>query len=315
VTDEPNLKHKDLDGRKIAATMLEKTGDEVARLSDGGWAPRLVSVVIGDTDAVEIYVRNQKRTAERVGIAFDERHFPADITEPEMIAAIQAMNADPRVTGIIVQRPAPPQINVKRLQSSIHPLKDVEGLHPASIGNIVYNEIELGPCTAMASVHILKSTGLSLSGLEVVVVGHSEIVGKPIAFLLMAEGATVTVCHHMTRNLAVHCRQADALFVAVGKPGLVTGNMIKPGAAVIDIGINRIELPDGTERTVGDCDFESCREVAGWITPVPGGVGPVTVAMLMHNTVTGARRQMEFYGSAFAADGWTTSPESRGGRG
>lgn len=315
MTDEPNLKHKELDGRKIAAKMLEKTGDEVARLSDSGWAPRLVSVVIGDTDAVEIYVRNQKRTAERVGIAFEERHFPADITEPEMIAAMQAMNADPRVTGIIVQRPAPPQINVKRLQSSIHPLKDVEGLHPASIGNIVYNEIELGPCTAMASVHILKSTGLSLSGLEVVVVGHSEIVGKPIAFLLMAEGATVTVCHHMTRNLAVHCRQADALFVAVGKPGLVNGNMIKPGAAVIDIGINRVELPDGTERTVGDCEFESCREVAGWITPVPGGVGPVTVAMLMHNTVTGARRQMEFYGSAFAADGWTTSPEQRGGRG
>jgi methylenetetrahydrofolate dehydrogenase (NADP+)/methenyltetrahydrofolate cyclohydrolase len=314
VTDEQNLKHKELDGRKIAERMHVQTRAEVERLSDGGWAPRLVSVVIGDTEAVEIYVRNQRRTAEKVGIAFEERHFPADITEPEMIAAIQAMNANPRVTGIIIQRPAPPQINVKRLQSSIHPLKDVEGLHPASIGNIVYNEIELGPCTAMASVHLLKETALSLSGLEVVVVGHSEIVGKPIAFLLMAEGATVTVCHHMTRNLAVHCRQADAVFVAVGKPGLVTGNMIKPGAAVIDIGINRVELPDGSERTVGDCDFESCREVAGWITPVPGGVGPVTVAMLMHNTVTGARRQMEFYGSTFLADAWTTSPERQGAR-
>ncbi len=313
MTDEHNLKHKELDGRKIAEKMHERTRAEVRRLTDGGWAPCLVSVVIGDTEAVEIYVRNQKRAAEKVGIAFEERHFPADITEPEMIAAIQAMNADPRVTGIIVQRPAPPQINVKRLQSSIHPLKDVEGLHPASIGNIVYNEIELGPCTAMASIHILKETGLSLSGLEVVVVGHSEIVGKPIAFLLMAEGATVTVCHYMTRNLAVHCRQADAVFVAVGKPGLVTGNMIKPGAAVIDIGINRIELPDGTERTVGDCDYESCREVAGWITPVPGGVGPVTVATLMHNTATGARRQMNFYGSTFAADVWTTSPERKGG--
>ncbi len=309
MTDEQNLKHKELDGRKIAGEMLEASKLEVASLTEAGWAPRLVSVVIGDTDAVEIYVRNQRRTAERLGIAFDERHFPAEITEPELIAAIQAMNVDPRVTGIIVQRPAPEQINVKRLQSAIHPLKDVEGLHPASIGNIVYNEIELGPCTAMASVHILKTTGLSLSGLEVVVVGHSEIVGKPIAFLLMAEGATVTVCHHMTRNLAVHCRQADAVFVAVGKPGLVTGNMIKPGAAVIDIGINRVELPDGTARTVGDCDFESCREVAGWITPVPGGVGPVTVAMLMHNTVTGARRQMEYYGLALSADGWTTSPD------
>ena len=146
-------------------------------------------------------------------------------------------------------------------------------------------------------------------------VGHSEIVGKPIAFLLMAEGATVTVCHQLTRNLAVHCRQADAVFVAVGRPGLVDGNMIKPGAAVIDIGINRVRSDDGSTRTVGDCDLESCREVAGWITPVPGGVGPVTVAMLMRNTVTGARRQKDFYGTAFAADAWTTGPaDSRGGR-
>jgi methylenetetrahydrofolate dehydrogenase (NADP+) / methenyltetrahydrofolate cyclohydrolase len=310
LTDEQNLKHKELDGRKIAAELHITTQAEVEVLTQAGWAPRLVAVLIGDVAAVEIYVRNQRRTAERLGIAFEERHFPADITEPELLAAVQAMNADPRVTGIIVQRPVPPQINVKRLQGTIHPLKDVEGLHPASIGNIVYNELDLGPCTAMASVHMLKTTGLALSGLEVVVVGHSEIVGKPIAFLLMAEGATVTVCHHMTRNLAVHCRQADAVFVAVGRPGLVTGNMIKPGAAVIDIGINRVENPDGTARTVGDCEFESCREIAGWITPVPGGVGPVTVAMLMHNTVTGAKRQKEFYGNAFTAVSWTTSPES-----
>ncbi len=308
MTDELQWKHKEFDGRRIASGLNEKTREAVASLKESGWAPRLVSVVIGDAASVEIYVRNQKRTAERLGIAFDERHYPEGITEPEMLAAVQAMNADPRVTGIIVQRPVPPQINIKRLQSAIHPLKDVEGLHPASVGNIVYNELDLGPCTAMASVHILKTTGLDLSGLEVVVVGHSEIVGKPIAFLLMAEGATVTVCHHRTRNLAVHCRQADAVFVAVGKPGLVTGNMIKPGAAVIDIGINRVTASDGSARTVGDCDFESCREVAGWITPVPGGVGPVTVAMLMHNTIAGARRQMEFYGNAFAADAWTTGP-------
>ena len=305
------LKHKDLDGRVIAADILEECRAQVGPLKDGGWSPRLISVVIGDVDAVEIYVRNQKRTAEKIGIAFEQRHFPADITETEMIAAMQAMNADPRITGIIVQRPAPEHINVKRLQSAIHPLKDVEGLHPASIGNIVYNEIDLGPCTAMASVHMLKCTGLTLSGLEVVVVGHSEIVGKPIAFLLMAEGATVTVCHHMTRNLAVHCHQADAVFVAVGKPGLVTGNMIKPGAAVIDIGINRVEDAQGNARTVGDCDYESCREIAGWITPVPGGVGPVTVAMLMMNTVTAARRQKEHYQTAFAADAWTTLPDSK----
>ena len=219
MTDELQWKHKEFDGRTIAAGLNEETREAAASLKESGWAPRLVSVVIGDAASVEIYVRNQKRTAEKLGIAFDERYYPEGITEPEMLAAVQAMNADPRVTGIIVQRPVPPQINIKRLQSAIHPLKDVEGLHPASVGNIVYNELDLGPCTAMASVHILKTTGLELSGLEVVVVGHSEIVGKPIAFLLMAEGATVTVCHHRTRNLAVHCRQADAVFVAVGKPG------------------------------------------------------------------------------------------------
>jgi methylenetetrahydrofolate dehydrogenase (NADP+)/methenyltetrahydrofolate cyclohydrolase len=310
VSDASRLGHKELDGRAIAGEIHDACRREVAELVEAGWSPRLVSVVIGDVDAVEIYVRNQRRTAEKLGIAFEERNFPAAISEPEMLAAIQVMNADPRITGIIVQRPAPPQLNVKRLQSAIHPLKDVEGLHPASIGNIVYNEIDLGPCTAMASVHMLKRTGLALSGLEVVVVGHSEIVGKPIAFLLMAEGATVTVCHHMTRNLAVHSRQADAVFVAVGRPGLVTGAMIKPGAAVIDIGINRVEGEDGKARTVGDCDWESCREVAGWITPVPGGVGPVTVAMLMRNTVTAAQRQRAHYGNAFAADAWTTLPDT-----
>ncbi len=148
------------------------------------------------------------------------------------------MNADPRVTGIIIQRPVPAHIPIKALQSAIHPLKDVEGMHPASIGNIVYNQLDLAPCTAAASVELLKETGLDLKGLEVVVVGHSEIVGKPIAFLLMSEGATVTVCHHMTRSVAAHARRADALFVAVGKPRLIKADMVKPGAAVIDIGIN-----------------------------------------------------------------------------
>lgn len=172
-------------------------------------------------------------------------------------------------------------------------------MHPASIGNIVYNEVELGPCTAMASVELLKRTGLQLSGLEVVVVGHSEIVGKPIAFLLMSEGATVTVCHHMTRNLAVHSRRADAVFVAVGKPGLITGNMVKPGAAVIDIGINQVTLPDGSSKVVGDVDYDSVLPVCGWITPVPGGVGPVTVAVLLRNAVIGAQRQRKHYERLF----------------
>jgi methylenetetrahydrofolate dehydrogenase (NADP+)/methenyltetrahydrofolate cyclohydrolase len=175
-------------------------------------------------------------------------------------------------------------------------------MHPSSIGNLVYNELVMGPCTSVADVELLKCTDLELRGLEVVVIGHSEIVGKPIAFLLMSEGATVTVCHHMTRNLAVHSRRADAVIVAVGKPQLVTPGMIKPGAALIDIGINQITAEDGTTRVVGDVDFDNCREVAGWITPVPGGVGPVTVAILMRNTATAAKLQKAHYEREFARD-------------
>ncbi|MDH3982260.1 MAG: bifunctional 5,10-methylenetetrahydrofolate dehydrogenase/5,10-methenyltetrahydrofolate cyclohydrolase, partial [Kiritimatiellaceae bacterium] len=225
------------------------------------------------------------------------------ISAAEVTAAIVNLNVDPSVTGIILQRPVPEHIPVKALQETIHPLKDVEGMHPKSIGNIVYGELELSPCTAMASVEILKSTGLKLEGLEATVIGHSEIVGKPIAFLLMAEGATVTVCHHMTREVAVHSRRADAVFVAVGKAGLLTGDMIKPGAVVIDIGINVIEDENGKSKVVGDCDYESCLETAGWITPVPGGVGPVTLATLMRNTVTAAQRLQQHYQMHFRGTG------------
>jgi len=286
--------HKLLDGRARATGILATVKEAVGDLAAQGWAPRLVSVTVGDQEAVEVYVRNQRRRAETAGIAFEERRFPADVSAAEIVAALRAMNADPRVTGIIVQRPVPDHLSIRDLQMAIHPLKDVEGMHPASIGNIVYNDLDLAPCTALASVEILRTTPLALKGLEVVVIGHSEIVGKPIAFMLMAEGATVTVCHHLTRNLATHSRRADAVFVAVGKPGLVTGQMIKPGAAVIDIGINQTE--DGI---TGDADFASCAEVAGWITPVPGGVGPVTVAILMRNAVTAARRQKAHYDKAF----------------
>jgi methylenetetrahydrofolate dehydrogenase (NADP+)/methenyltetrahydrofolate cyclohydrolase len=206
------------------------------------------------------------------------------------------------VTGIILQRPVPPALDLEQLENAIHPSKDVEGMSSANIGNIVYGDSSLGPCTSLASVELLRSTGLHLRGLEVVVVGHSEIVGKPVALLLVEELATVTICHHGTRNLGYHTRQADAVFVAVGKPGLITADMIKPGAAVIDIGINQVEVvrADGTKglKTVGDVDFDSVHEVAGWITPVPGGVGPMTVAMLLRNTVVATERQKQRYEEA-----------------
>lgn len=285
-----------IDGKAIAARMMDETRAGALALAAQGWAPRLVSISVGEVAAAELYVRNQSARAEAAGVAFEARNYPASISLEQLTGVLAGLNADPRVNGIIIQRPLPAHIPVKALQKAVHPLKDVEGMHPTSIGNIVYNDLALGPCTAVAAVEILKTLPLTIEGLNVCVIGHSEIVGKPIAFLMMGLGATVTVCHHMTRQVAVHSRAADAVFVAVGKPGLVTGAMLKPGAALIDIGINRVE-----GRTTGDADFASCAEVAGWITPVPGGVGPVTVAILMKNAVLATRLQMDHYSAAFAA--------------
>ena len=290
-----------IDGKAIAARMRDETRAQAQALAEAGWTPRLVSISVGDVAAAELYVRNQQRSAEAAGVAFEARNYPEAISLEQLTGVIQGLNADPRVNGIIIQRPLPAHIPVKALQKAVHPLKDVEGMHPASIGNIVYNDLALGPCTAVAAVEILKTLPLKMEGLDVCVIGHSEIVGKPIAFLMMGLGATVTVCHHMTRQVAVHSRAADAVFVAVGKPGLVRGEMLKPGAALIDIGINRVPDADGNTKTVGDADFASCAEVAGWITPVPGGVGPVTVAILMNNAVLATRLQMDHYRAAFAA--------------
>jgi len=283
-----------IDGKSIAADMRAEVAAEAAELTSAGWVPRLVSISVGESGAADLYVRNQSKSAESAGVAFEARAYPARTSLEQLTGIVQGLNADPRVNGIIIQRPLPGHIPVKVLQKTIHPLKDVEGMHPASIGNIVYNDLALGPCTAVAAVEILKTLPLKMEGLDVTVIGHSEIVGKPIAFLLMGLGATVTVCHHMTRSVAMHSRAADAVFVAVGKPGLVTGDMLKPGAALIDIGINRV-----AGKTVGDADFDSCAEVAGWITPVPGGVGPVTVATLMKNAVLATGMQMAHYRASY----------------
>jgi len=290
---------KVIDGRVVADEILADVARQVAELKAFGWPPKLVSIRVGENPAVELYIRNQKRKAEQVGIIFEEKLIAADVSVEELRALLYTLNVDPSVTGIILQRPVPSSLSVKALQGAIHPLKDVEGMHPASIGNIVYKELDLGPCTAMASVELLRRTDQPLEGLEVTVIGHSEIVGKPIAFLLMAEGATVTVCHHMTRDVAAHSQRADVVFVAVGRPNLLKAEMIKPGAVIIDIGINQIEDADGRPKVVGDSDYESCSKVAGWITPVPGGVGPVTVAMLMRNTISAVRRLKQHYDAQF----------------
>ena len=282
-----------LDGRAVQQRIVASVRDELEQLRANGKVGRLVSIAIGDIDAVAVYIRNQKRVAEKAGIPFEDQFWAGDLSQEECKARITAMNDDPSILGIILQRPVPDHINVRSLQSAIHPLKDVEGMNPASIGNIVYNDLALAPCTAAASVELIRETGLEMKGLEVVMIGHSEIVGKPAAFMLMSEGATVTVCHHMTRSVAAHSRRADAVIVAVGIPGFLKPDMVKPGAAVIDIGINQITDENGEMHIVGDADTKGLLEVASWITPVPGGVGPVTVAILMRNALTALKRQHE----------------------
>ena len=283
----------------LGAPIRDRILDEVRTYVDAaGQMGKIVSIAIDGTAEVEVYIRNQARIAAKVGLDFDQQIWPRDITQDACKSRIQQMNDDPSVLGIIIQRPLPSHINIRSLQSAVHPLKDIEGMNPASIGNIVYSDIALVPCTAAASVEMIKATGLTLAGLEVVMIGHSEIVGRPAAMMLMAEGATVTICHHMTRSVAMHSRRADVVLVAVGSPHFIGPDMIKPGAAVIDIGINQMTTEDGTSRIVGDVDTAAVTEVAGWITPVPGGVGPVTVAVLMRNAVIAHQRQRQ--------SGWRT---------
>lgn len=281
-----------LDGRAVRDRILASVADRVAAASAKHPVGRLLSVSIGENKAAAVYVRGQASAAKRVGIRFDEEIWPSSLSQDEAKHRLVAMNDDADVLGVILQRPVPRHINVRSLASAIHPFKDIEGMNPASIGDIVYNDLALAPCTAAASVELIKETGLNLHGLEVVMIGHSEIVGKPAAFMLMAEGATVTVCHHLTRSVAAHSRRADAVLVAVGKPKFLRADMVKPGAAVIDIGINQVTGPDGKPMIVGDVDTDGVKEVASWVTPVPGGVGPVTVSMFMRNAITAHEKQL-----------------------
>jgi methylenetetrahydrofolate dehydrogenase (NADP+)/methenyltetrahydrofolate cyclohydrolase len=271
-----------LDGKLIALQMRQKL--RPARDALGPRPIRLVSVEVGQNPAAAVYVRNQRRAAAEVGVDMEVRNLPVHASEADLVATIRDLNARPEVAGVIVQRPLPPGIDPRAVQSAIDPGKDVEGMHPANMGAILYREPALPPCTAAAAQHLVLATGLDLRGAETVVVGHSEIVGKPIAILLLHRLSTVTVCHIGTKQLVDHTRRADILVVAVGRAGLVHGAMIKPGACVIDVGIN--QGPDG--KIVGDVDFASAVEVAGYLTPVPGGVGPVTVAMLLRNTLRAA---------------------------
>jgi methylenetetrahydrofolate dehydrogenase (NADP+)/methenyltetrahydrofolate cyclohydrolase len=284
--------HRLLDGRAVRDRILAEVAQRVRDAAATHAIGRLVSISIGEHKEAGVYVRGQASAAKKVGLRFDDQTWPDTLSQKECKARIVGMNDDPDILGVILQRPVPEHIHGRSLASAIHPLKDIEGMNPASIGDIIYNELALAPCTAAASVELIKATGLNLHGLEVVMVGHSEIVGKPAALMLMAQGATVTVCHHMTRSVAAHSRRADAVLVAVGKPRFLHADMVKPGAAVIDIGINLVTGPDGNTMIVGDVDTEGVKEVASWVTPVPGGVGPVTVAMFMRNAIAAHAKQL-----------------------
>ena len=274
-----------LDGKALAAKVTDEVRAGVAaRLAQGGAAPGLAVVLVGDDAASQVYVRNKRRTTEAVGMrsfAFDP---PADVAQDALLALIDRLNADPAVDGILVQLPLPAQVDPARVIERIDPRKDVDGFHPYNVGRLVLKMPTLRPCTPYGCMRLLAETGESLVGKHAVVIGQSNIVGRPMALELLMARCTVTICHSATRDLPGLVRQADIVVAAVGKARMVQGDWIKPGAIVIDVGMNR--LPDGT--LAGDVDFSAARESASWITPVPGGVGPMTVATLLANTLRAA---------------------------
>ena len=282
----------DLDGKALAEKIRLRHAAEVEALNRAGRSPRLVHVQVGRGDAADAYVRGQRRGAEAWGVGYEIQSLPADASEADVSAALRRASADPAATGVLLQLPLPPHLPTRALQRCISPQKDVEGVHPENLGHIVHGGPGLAPCTALAVLELLESSGAPIRGAEAVVVGHSDIVGKPVALLLLAREATVTVCHKFTKDLASHTRRADLLVVAVGRPGLVTADHVRAGAVVVDVGINAVPDPaaKGGTRLVGDVDYAALTAKGCRVTPVPGGVGPVTVAMLMRNTVLAASR-------------------------
>ena len=297
-----------IDGSALAASLREEVAGRVRRLADHGRTVHLTAILVGSTPAGELYAQRQRQACEAVGINYELRTFPGEIDPQALKLAIHALNRDPSVSGIMLHLPLPAHLDATEMQYQIDPVKDVEGVNPANIGYVVYGHTLIAPCTALAVIELIKSTGVELRGAEAVVVGASEIAGKPIALLLAQQMATVTLCHVATRDLAAHTRRAEVLVVAVGKPALIGADQVREGAVVIDVGINRVAQPDGTRKTVGDVDFDSVRERAGWITPVPGGVGPMTVSMLLKNTLRSAELALPDREASLTTDGISPSP-------
>ena len=279
---------KILDGKVLSAEIREEVRKRVEKMKACGVTPGLAVILVGDDPASEIYVRNKGKGCEETGMLSRTIRMESSTTQEQLEAAIQQLNEDPAIHGILVQLPLPGHLDENAALAKILPEKDVDGFHLVNAGHLMTGTEGVLPCTPKGALYMIKSTGETLSGREAVVIGRSNIVGKPMAMLLLQENCTVTVCHSRTKDLAEHTRRADILVAAVGKAGFVTADMVKPGAIVIDVGINRV---DG--KVCGDVDFEKVREKAGWITPVPGGVGKMTIAMLLSNTADAAERTLE----------------------
>ena len=276
-----------LNGKQVAAEIRAELKTRAEALRKDGVVPCLAVLLAGDDPASKIYVRNKKRACEEIGIESRELLFPESVTEEELIAQIRALNEDPAVDAMLVQLPLPRHINEARVLAEIAPEKDADGFHVVNAGRLFTGQTSVLPCTPAGCMELLRRANVEFSGKHAVVVGRSNIVGKPMAMLLLNEHCTVTVCHSRTKDLARFTRDADILVAAVGRPGMITGDMIKPGAAVIDVGINRLD----NGKLMGDVDFASAEPVAGAITPVPGGVGPMTIAMLMQNAILAAEKR------------------------
>jgi methylenetetrahydrofolate dehydrogenase (NADP+)/methenyltetrahydrofolate cyclohydrolase len=284
--EEARMTARIIDGKAIAAELRAGLAARVAALvAAGGRVPGLAVVLVGEDPASQVYVGSKARQTTEIGMRSIEHRLPAETTEAELLALVARLNADPEIDGILVQLPLPKAIDADKVIEAIDPAKDVDGFHPVNVGRLATGGRALVPCTPRGAMRLVKSVGTALSGLHAVIVGRSNIVGKPMAQLLLAEDCTVTIAHSRTRDLPALCRTADILVAAVGRPALIGAAHVKPGAIVIDVGINRIPGADGRSRLVGDVDFAAVQAVAGAITPVPGGVGPMTIACLLENTL------------------------------
>lgn len=276
---------KIIDGKALAQSIKENIAREVDALKEKGVTPGLAVILVGDDPASKVYVNNKKKACAQVGIYSEEYLLPADTDEKTLLDLIAKLNADKNISGVLLQAPIPPHLDYRKISETISPAKDVDAFHPYNVGKIMIGDFDFVPCTPAGVIELIKSTGTEIAGKNCVVIGRSNIVGKPQAMLLLKENGTVTVCHSKTKDIASFTRGADILVVAVGRAGFVNGDMIKPGAVVIDVGMNR-----NTEgKLCGDVDFASAEPVAAYITPVPGGVGPMTVTMLLKNTVKAAK--------------------------